>query len=203
MKEISQMTMKFSAGICSVLLTSVWAAGCAKKAAVVQPPAPPVQAATPAQPAPARPAAAPRPASRPESPVQTASSRTPDAATRARIQDLLNRIQDAYFDYNQHNLRPDAETALRSDAQTLALILKDYPDYKLTVEGYCDERGSEAYNLALGEERAQRAKSFLTDSGIPGAQIKTISYGKDRPTCTDNTESCWQRNRRAHITQAQ
>jgi peptidoglycan-associated lipoprotein len=197
------MTMKFSIGICSVLLTSIWAAGCAKKVAVAKPPAPPVQASAPAQPAPARPAATPRPAARPEAPVQTASSRTPDAATRARIQDLLNRIQDAYFDYNQHNLRPDAESALRTDAQTLALILRDYPDYKLTVEGYCDERGSEAYNLALGEERAQRAKSFLTDSGIPGTQIKTISYGKDRPVCTDNDESCWQRNRRAHITQAQ
>jgi peptidoglycan-associated lipoprotein len=127
----------------------------------------------------------------------------PDAATRARIQDLLNRIQDAYFDYNQQNLRPDALAALKSDAQTLSLILKDYPDYKLTVEGYADERGSEEYNLALGEERAQRAKNFLTDSGIPGMQIKTVSYGKDRPVCTENTESCWQKNRRAHITQAQ
>jgi peptidoglycan-associated lipoprotein len=127
----------------------------------------------------------------------------PDAATRARIQDLLDRIQDAYFDYNEHNLRPDAEAALRSDAQTLALILKDYPDYKLTVEGYCDERGSEAYNLALGEQRAQRARSFLTDSGIPGAQIRTVSYGKDRPVCSDSNEACWQKNRRAHITQAQ
>jgi peptidoglycan-associated lipoprotein len=127
----------------------------------------------------------------------------PDAATRARIQDLLNRIQDAYFDYNQQNLRPDALAALKSDAQTLSLILRDYPDYKLTVEGYADERGSEEYNMALGEERAQRAKTFLTDSGVPSTQIKTVSYGKDRPVCTENTESCWQKNRRAHITQAQ
>lgn len=196
------MTMKFSVTVCSVLLTSVWAAGCAKKVAVNKPAPPPAQSSAPAQPAAARPAAAPQRASSP-SPVQRASSRMPDAATRARIQDLLNRIQDAYFDYNEHNLRPDAETALRTDAQTLALILKDYPDYKLTVEGYCDERGSEAYNLALGEERAQRAKSFLTDSGIPTTQIKTVSYGKDRPVCSDNNELCWQKNRRAHITQAQ
>jgi len=197
------MTMKFSVAICSVVLTSIWAAGCAKKVAVAKPPAPPEQASAPAQPAPARPAVAPQAPSRPSQPVQTASSRMPDAATRARIQDLLDRIQDAYFDYNEHNLRPDAEAALRSDAQTLALILRDYPDYKLTVEGYCDERGSEAYNLALGEQRAQRARSFLTDSGIPGAQIRTVSYGKDRPVCSDSNESCWQKNRRAHITQAQ
>ena len=197
------MTMKLSVGIGSILLTSILAAGCAKKVAVVQPPTPPVQAAAPAQAAPARPAVTQQTPSRSQAPVQRAVSRTPDAATRARIQDLLNRIQDAYFDYNEHNLRPDAESALRSDAQTLALILKDYPDYKLTVEGYCDERGSEAYNLALGEERAQRARSFLTDSGIPGAQVKTVSYGKDRPVCSDKNESCWQKNRRAHITQAQ
>jgi peptidoglycan-associated lipoprotein len=127
----------------------------------------------------------------------------PSAETKARIQELLNRIQDAYFDYNEHNLRSDAQAALRSDAQTLSLILKDYPDYKLTVEGYCDERGSEEYNLALGDARAKRAKSFLTDSGIPDAQVRVISFGKDKPVCSEHDESCWQRNRRAHITQAQ
>jgi peptidoglycan-associated lipoprotein len=129
--------------------------------------------------------------------------RMPDAATRARIQDLLNRIQDAYFDYDKHDIRPDAQKALVEDSHTLAEILKDYPDYKLTVEGYCDERGSEEYNLALGDARAKQAKEYLVSLGIPANQLKTVSYGKDKPACTDQNEACWQKNRRAHITQEQ
>ena len=127
----------------------------------------------------------------------------PDDATRARIQDLLNRIQDAYFDYNQHTLRPDAETALKTDAQTLADIIKQYPDFKLTVEGHCDERGSDEYNLALGDARAKQAKEYLSTLGLPANQLATISYGKDKPVCSEHDEACWQKNRRAHITQAQ
>lgn len=173
--------------------------GCAKKVAAAHPSAP-----TPTQAAVTKPAPAPAPA--PQQPVRTASapaSNMPDQATRDQIQALLNRIQDAYFDYNTGNLRPDAEAALRGDAQTLATILRQYPDYKLTVEGYCDERGSEEYNLGLGEERAKRAKQYLVDSGIPSTQLLTVSFGKDRPVCEQHDESCWQKNRRVHITQAQ
>jgi peptidoglycan-associated lipoprotein len=147
---------------------------------------------------------APSTAARPtETTTPNQTSRMPDADTRARIQDLLNRIQDAYFDYNKHSIRSDAEAALRSDAQTLAEIIRQYPDFKLTVQGYCDERGSEEYNLALGDARAKQAKDYLATMGLPGDQLRTISYGKDRPVCTDHDEACWQKNRRAHITQEQ
>lgn len=134
--------------------------------------------------------------------VHTAS-RMPDQATKNQIQELLNRIQDAYFDYNKHNLRPDAEKALVADAKTLGEILQQYPAYKLTVQGYCDERGSEEYNLALGDKRAAQAKEYLASLGVPGAQLKTVSYGKEKPVCTEHDEACWQKNRRAHITQEQ
>ena len=127
----------------------------------------------------------------------------PDAATRARIQDLLNRIQDAYFDYDKHTLRPDAEAALKDDAKTLGEILRQYPDYKLTVEGHCDERGSDEYNLALGDARAKQAQQYLASFGVPAGQLVAVSYGKERPICSDHDEACWQKNRRAHITQAQ
>jgi peptidoglycan-associated lipoprotein len=127
----------------------------------------------------------------------------PDAATRATIQELLNRIQDAYFDYDKHTLRPDAETALKRDAQTLSDIIRQYPDFKLTVEGHCDSRGSEEYNLALGDARAKQAKEYLATLGLPADQLHLISYGKDRPVCNDQDEECWQKNRRAHLTQAQ
>ena len=131
------------------------------------------------------------------------ASRMPDQATKMQIQELLNRIQDAYFDYDKHNIRPDAQTALVADAKTLGEILKQYPDYKLTVQGYCDERGSEEYNLALGDKRADQAKEYLASLGVPGSQLKTISYGKEKLLCSEHDEACWQKNRRAHITQEQ
>ncbi len=134
--------------------------------------------------------------------VHTAS-RMPDQATKNQIQELLNRIQDAYFDYNQHNIRPDAQAALAADAKTLGEILKQYPDYKLTVQGYCDERGSEEYNLALGDKRAVQAKDYLAELGVPASQLKTVSFGKEKQICSEHDEACWQKNRRAHITQEQ
>jgi peptidoglycan-associated lipoprotein len=131
------------------------------------------------------------------------ASRMPDQATKNQIQALLNRIQDAYFDYDRHNIRPDAQAALAADAKTLGEILKQYPDYKLTVQGYCDERGSEEYNLALGDKRANQAKEYLATLGVPDSQLKTISYGKEKQICSEHDEECWQKNRRAHITQEQ
>jgi peptidoglycan-associated lipoprotein len=183
----------------AVIALSMTFAGCAKKvAAKAPPPAPtPIAPAVASRPAPTQ------PYSRPTQVATNTSPRTPDAATRARIQDLLNRIQDAYFDYNAHTLRPDAEVALRTDAQTLADIIKQYPEFKLTVEGFCDERGSDEYNLALGDARAKQTKDYLSTLGLPGNQLATISYGKDKPVCTDHDEACWQKNRRTHITQAQ
>jgi len=127
----------------------------------------------------------------------------PDTATRARIQDLLNRIQDAYYDYDKHTLRPDAQVALQKDAQALAEIIRQYPGYKLTVEGHCDERGSEEYNLALGDARAKQAKDYLASLAVPSDQLRVISYGKDRAVCATHDEDCWQKNRRAHITREQ
>ena len=189
----------FGAAILCVL-----SAGCAKKVVAVNTPPPPAVRSEAPVTAERRPAAAtPQTPATPRPVVATAASRTPDAATKLRIQDLLNRIQDAYFDYNQQNIRPDATAALKVDAQALSEILRQYPDYKLTVEGYCDERGSDQYNLALGDARAKRARTFLADSGIPESQVRVISYGKEHPVCDDHTEACWQRNRRAHITQNQ
>ena len=177
-------------------------AACHKKSVAKStppPPPPPAQTQTPSE-------QRSTPVERAATPAETpapAPSRMPDTATRARIQELLDRIQDAYFDYNQKTLRPDAETALKSDAQTLTEIIQQYPDFKLTVEGHCDERGSDEYNLALGEARAKRAVDYLASLGLPTNQLKTISYGKEKPVCTEHDEACWQKNRRAHITQAQ
>ncbi|HUE04493.1 MAG TPA: OmpA family protein, partial [Bryobacteraceae bacterium] len=90
-----------------------------------------------------------------------------------------------------------------ADAKTLGEILSQYPDYKLTVQGYCDERGSEEYNLALGDKRAVQAKDYLAELGVPASQLLTVSFGKEKQICSEHDEACWQKNRRAHITQEQ
>jgi peptidoglycan-associated lipoprotein len=132
-------------------------------------------------------------------PAAQQPARMPSAQTRARIDTLLGRIEDAYFDYDQHTLRPDAIKALEADSSELRDILKDYPTYKLTVEGHCDERGSAEYNMTLGEERAESAKAYLVQVGIPSGQLATVSYGKEKPICDEHDEACWQKNRRIHI----
>jgi peptidoglycan-associated lipoprotein len=185
--------------IIAVAALTLFATACAKKQVAQAPQTPPpVQASTPA-----RPAATPAPARRTPPPQQTARnntpSRYPNAATRARIEELIARIQDAYFDYNQHNLRNDAVTTLAADSKELGVILQQYPDYKLKIEGYCDERGSAEYNIALGDARAKAAKDYLVNAGVPSTSLDTVSFGKEHQVCTEHDEACWQKNRRIHI----
>ena len=177
---------------------SVASAACAKKKVAAAAPPPPTVAPAPSAPQTSVPPRTPSQPARQQA-ASTPVPRVPNAATKARIEELLARIEDAYFDYDKHDLRPDAITALQADSNELRDILKDYPTYNLTIEGYCDERGSEEYNLALGDERARAARNYLTQVGIPESQLSLISYGKERPVCQDHNEACWQRNRRIHI----
>lgn len=105
------------------------------------------------------------------------------------------KLQDAFFDFNQAQLRPEAQAALTQDAK----LLKSHQDVKVRISGHCDQRGSEEYNLGLGQRRAEAAEQFLVNLGIPAENISTVSYGKDRLFCTENTEECYQQNRRAHV----
>ena len=184
--------------IAAVAILALAGAACTKKVAAAKPPAAPAAAA----PAASTPAPSRTPDSRPAASQRVASApatRYPDAATRARIDQLLARISDAYFDYNKSSLRQDALSTLQSDSTELRNILSQYPEYNLQIEGYCDERGSAEYNLALGERRAQAAKEYLVGVGIPSGQLSTVSYGKERGICQDHDETCWQKNRRIHI----
>jgi peptidoglycan-associated lipoprotein len=194
--------MKSSGNVVWVALAalSLVGAGCAKKVAVTTPP--PLPPSAPAQAAPPSRPAQPqsRPAAARQTPAQTAQTqRYPNAATRARIDELLARIQDAYFDYDRHTLRPDALKALEGDSAELRDIMAQYPAYKLTIEGHCDERGSAEYNMALGDARAKSAKDYLVGVGIPSDQLRLVSYGKEKPVCDEHDEACWQKNRRVHI----
>jgi peptidoglycan-associated lipoprotein len=110
----------------------------------------------------------------------------------------LNRrgyLKDAFFDYDQASLRPDAREALSADAGWL----KKYPSTKILIEGHCDERGTEEYNLALGDRRAAAVREYLASLGVNGARVSTVSYGKERPFCSQENESCYQENRRGHM----
>jgi peptidoglycan-associated lipoprotein len=117
--------------------------------------------------------------------------------------DLLTReAQDAYFDYDKSELREDARQAMTRDAELLKRIFAADPSFSVAIEGHCDERGSAEYNLGLGDRRATAAKEFLVQLGVPADRLTTISYGKDRPVCTEENETCYQRNRRAHLSPA-
>jgi len=179
-------------------------AGCHKAAPVATArPSAPVPVATGQAPAPIRdrpPAARPAPAVTQQTPEQRA--RQMSAAERATLNERLARLEDALFDYDKSTIRTDATTALREDVTVIRDILSNYPAQKLLIEGHTDERGSDEYNMGLGDRRARSAEEFLETMGIPMNQLTVISYGKDRPRCTEETEQCWQQNRRAHITAA-
>ena len=115
------------------------------------------------------------------------------AKTAAIMQEL--KIADINFDYDKYNLKPEAQEILKKGAPA---YLK-YRDYKLVVEGHCDERGTAEYNLALGEKRATEAAKYLADLGIEKERIKTISYGKEMPLDNGHDEAAWAKNRRAHF----
>ena len=189
--RLKLLMLMMGAGV--VAMTS----GCHKKVAAAPPPPPP--------PVVARETPAPPPAQR-ERTARVAETNTPAPVARAEaprtskaLEDYLNKLLDAYFDYDKADLRTDAQTALNNDSSELRSLLKEFPNAKFVVEGNCDERGSAEYNLALGDRRAKAAEEFLVQIGVPSNRLSTISYGQERPVCTDHNENCWQKNRRAHL----
>ncbi len=130
--------------------------------------------------------------------VAAAPTPTPTPAPTPSMTDdqlFAQMVKDVYFDYDKADLRPDAQQALAQAAQ----LIKQ-KGWKVQIEGNCDERGSTEYNLALGERRADSAKQALLQAGVGADALKTISYGKEKPVCTESNESCWQQNRRDHFT---
>jgi peptidoglycan-associated lipoprotein len=116
--------------------------------------------------------------------------------TMSSEEEFKANVQDIFYDYDSADVRPDAQATLSKDASYLA----SHPDIKIVVGGYCDERGSNEYNIGLGQNRADAAKNALVSAGVAANRIRTISYGKEKPFCTESTEECWQQNRRAGFT---
>jgi peptidoglycan-associated lipoprotein len=115
------------------------------------------------------------------------------------VDEANGALEDAYFAYDRSELSSDAIATLRRDAALLCAILAEFPGLKVTLEGHCDERGSAEYNLALGDRRARRAEEVLREYGVPVQAVEIVSYGKEAPQCLEATESCRQKNRRAHL----
>src|SRR3990172_6074261 len=123
----------------------------------------------------------------------------PPPTPHPTLDELFTRgVRDSFFDFVKADIRPDARDALSQTAQ----FLRSYPQVRVTIEGHCDERGSTEYNLALGDRRAQATKDFLVSLGVTADRMDTISYGKERPTCLEHNEECWQQNRRGHFIRA-
>jgi peptidoglycan-associated lipoprotein len=126
----------------------------------------------------------------------TVNSGVADASPSPSDEDLFARnVKDVWFDYDKATIRPDQAPAAQMDAS----FLLQHPSIKVVVEGHCDDRGSEEYNLALGTSRAETLKHSLLERGISEDRIKTISYGKEKPLCTQDNNRCWQQNRVDHF----
>jgi peptidoglycan-associated lipoprotein len=124
-------------------------------------------------------------------------------ARRTITDALAAEVQDAYFDYDKYDVREDARSVLTRNSDALKRIFQEFPSAVITIEGHCDERGSAEYNLGLGDRRSSSAKEFLTQLGVAADRLRTVSYGKERPQCTEATEDCYQKNRRVHFAAGQ
>ncbi|TAN42967.1 MAG: peptidoglycan-associated lipoprotein Pal [Nitrospirae bacterium] len=111
------------------------------------------------------------------------------------MSELQSRLKDVYFDFDRYDIRDDAKPVLK---EASAGLMKNR-EVKVIIEGHCDERGTNEYNLGLGDRRANAVKDYLLSLGIPAGKIETVSYGEEKPVCNEATEECWAKNRRAHF----
>jgi peptidoglycan-associated lipoprotein len=176
----------------AALLMVVVVAGCAKKVPppAPPPPAPPPPAATPAPPPPPPPPPKPAPAPPPK-PL------TEDEIFQKKTLAELNAempLGDVFFDYDMSTIREDARPILQKNAD----YLRRWPTTRVTLEGHTDSRGTTEYNLALGASRAGAMRDYLVSLGIAADRLLAVSRGEETPQCSEETEECWQRNRRGH-----
>lgn len=163
--------------------------GCSRKKPITAPAAP-VQEEAMAVPAPSpEPPAAPAPAPAPADPLEG------DLASVNEYLRSEGLLGDVYYAYDSSDLSAEARQRLADNAR----FFNDHPVFEALIEGHCDDRGTPEYNLALGERRASSARSYLVSLGVDGSRLRTITYGEERPVCTESEEACWSQNRRAHF----
>jgi len=182
-----------------LLVAAVALSGCAKRPATTQAAAPaPTGAATStaATPSNVQPA---QPSGGSTTPSGGGTTTTPPTSSTARpvVQDFAAtpELTDVFFDFDKYDIRPGDAKTLDSNASWL----KSNPNHLVLIEGHCDQRGTNEYNLALGERRAKSTMNYLVSQGVQANRITIISYGEERPQCTEHNEACWAKNRRAHF----
>ena len=181
--------MKKTVLVVLALVAATTFTACGKK--TPPPPPPPPPPVVPEAPPPAPPPPAPKP--------EVAPVVDEYARLRAMSAEELEKsgiLAEVYFDFDRADIREADRATLAKNADAL----KRFDFLRVTVEGHCDERGTVEYNLALGERRAKAAFDYLVSLGVPAERLKTVSYGKEVPVCSQSSEDCWQRNRRAHFT---
>ncbi len=180
--------------VAPLLLLTLFLAGCPKRPATT--------AASAVAPAPSAPVVTPAPAPAPDSGATAAPAPAPAAPATAapgtppRPSEFSANaaLKDVYFDFDKYDIRPADAKILDDNSGWLKAN-----DVLVLIEGHCDERGTNEYNLALGERRAKATMNYLVSQGIQANRITIISYGEERPVCTEHNEACWQKNRHAHF----
>jgi len=170
-----------------IVALTLGSAGCAKKPPETVPTAPtpaPVEAPPPPPP--------PAPVEPPAAPVDPLGGDIDSVNRYVREHGLIG---DVYYDYDRSELRDEARARLQSNGE----FIKAHPQFLFTLEGHCDERGTVEYNVALGDRRASSAKGYLSTLGVAEGTMTAVSYGKERPVCTESNEGCWKQNRRTHF----
>jgi len=163
-----------------VLVLALFLVGCPKRPATTSAAAP-----APGAPAPGAPGA----------PGAATTPGRPGAAPSPREFTGIAALQDIHFDFDKYDIRPGDAKVLDENAKWM----KSNQNYLILIEGHCDERGTNEYNLALGERRAKSTMNYLVSQGVQSNRITLISYGEERPQCTEKNEACWAKNRRAHL----
>jgi peptidoglycan-associated lipoprotein len=167
-------------------LTGLIAFGCAEQKAVTPPPqSMEMQQRTGAE----------QSRKAPEKVTEQEMARVESREIPSKMEEISGIFKDILFDYDKYDIREEAKQTLK----TVADYLRKNASHKVLIEGHCDERGTSEYNLALGDKRSKSAKDYLVSLGVPSSRIDTISYGKEKPVCSEHTEGCWAKNRRDHF----
>ena len=182
--------------VATLVIATALFAGCAKRPATTAASAPaPTGAAATTTGTGGATATTPTPAPATAAPPATTATPTPGARPQPKEFVAVADLKPIYFDFDKYDIRPGDAKVLDSNAQWL----KSNAEQLILIEGHCDERGTNEYNLALGERRAKSTMNYLVSQGVQASRITIISYGEERPTCTQKNEECWSKNRRAQF----
>jgi peptidoglycan-associated lipoprotein len=188
------MTRIWRSGLVVVAAAMLTVAGCAKKPPVVQPP-PPAAPPPVVQPTPTPPPPPPRPTQTPTPPLPPRVPTEDDIFSKKTTDELTKELGVAYFEYDKADLTDAARAVLQKNSDWM----RRWSSTRVMIEGHADSRGTNEYNLALGERRASAARDYIISLGVPAARITIVSKGEEAPTCREEAESCWALNRRAYF----